>query len=133
LGKALSGHLRPGDVVLLRGELGAGKTALARGIARGLGVTGPVASPTFTLLSCYEGRVPLRHFDLYRLDGDDAFYSAGLEDYLGGGAIAVVEWPERCEGAMPECHLEIALAYGEHENDRVIAVEQKGGFREVWL
>ena len=133
LGQVLAAQLRPGDVLLLRGELGAGKTAFTRGIAAGLGVEGPVASPTFTLLNCHEGRIGLSHFDLYRLDGDDAFYEAGLEDYIGGNAVAVVEWPERCEGAMPLCRLEINICYATEENERNITFTPMGGFREVTL
>lgn len=133
LGRQLGKRLMAGDVLLLRGEMGAGKTVLARGIARGLDIKGPIASPTFTLLNCHEGRFPLYHFDLYRLDGENAFFDAGLEDFVSGAAIAVVEWPERCEGAMPPCHLQVVLAYGKAEDERVITLLPMGGFREVSL
>ena len=133
LGRAIGERLLPGDVVLLRGELGAGKTVLSRGIARGLGIEGVIASPTYTLLHCHEGEPPLHHFDLYRLDGAGAFDGAGLADFLGGDAVSLVEWPERCEAVLPASCLEIAIAYGAEENERVITLLPKGGFREVRL
>lgn len=125
--------LRPGDVVLLSGDLGAGKTVFSRGVARGLGVTGAVASPTFALLNCYSGRLPLHHFDLYRLSGADEFEDAGLADALGGAAVSLIEWPERCPEVMPREHLRIMLSYGANETERVIHFEPMGGFREVML
>lgn len=133
-GKSLAAQLRPGDVLLLRGELGAGKSVFARGIARGLGIEGAVASPTFTLLNCYEGgRLPFFHMDLYRLDDEDAFYEAGLSDVIGGSGVALIEWPERAMGALPECHLDIEIQYGNEVDIRTIAIVPSGGFREVTL
>lgn len=131
VGMSLALQLQPGDVLLLRGELGAGKSVIARGIARGLGIMGPIASPTFTLMQCHQGRLPLHHFDLYRLAGDDELYEAGLIEYIGGEAIAVIEWPERCESTLPTRHLEITIAYGEEECMRIITITPKGGFREM--
>lgn len=133
LGRALAGALRPGDVVFLSGELGAGKSVFARGVARGLGVEDPVTSPTFTLLACHAGRVPLNHFDLYRLEDEEDFEAAGLSDYVGGEAVSVIEWPERCVGALPACHLDVRIAYGEADDERIISITPRGGFREVTL
>ena len=133
LGRSLAAQLRPGDVLLLRGELGAGKTVFARGVARGLGVEGPVSSPTFTLLICHEGRVPFHHFDLYRLAGEDDFFAAGLEDSVVGESVTLMEWPERCPEALPACHLKIGIAYGASECERRITMTPCGGFREVTL
>lgn len=131
-GRSLAVQLRPGDVLLLRGDLGAGKSVFARGVARGLGVEGPISSPTFTLLNCHEGsRMPVHHFDLYRLADADEFYAAGLDDSIGGNAIALVEWPERAEEAMPDCRLEIHIQYGANEDERLITLAPQGGFREV--
>lgn len=131
LGMSLAPQLRPGDVLLLRGELGAGKTALAQGIARGLGVEGPVSSPTFVLLQCHQGRLPLHHFDLYRLDSGDALEEAGLSEYIGGESVSVIEWPERCESALPARHLDISITYSDDEDTRVITFTPQGGFREM--
>jgi tRNA threonylcarbamoyladenosine biosynthesis protein TsaE len=89
--------LIPGILVLLRGELGAGKTCLSGAIARGLGVSADtaVASPTYTLMQEYQGRCPLYHFDLYRLSDPDELMELGFEEYLHGDGVALVEWPER--------------------------------------
>lgn len=102
LGEAAAAVLRPGDVVLVSGELGSGKTTFVRGACRALGVTGPVTSPTFTIGRRYAGRVPISHVDLYRLEGLDDEDPALLADYLEPDAIAFVEWPERAGGGGPE-------------------------------
>ena len=133
LGKRLAECLHEGDILLLTGELGAGKSVLARGVARGLGITGPVSSPTFTLLNCYEGRLVLHHFDLYRLEDADEFYAAGLEEALDFPSVSLIEWPQRCPEAMPSCHLSIDIRYGEAEDTRLITLTPCGGFREVLL
>ena len=110
LGEQLASRLQPGDTVILEGELGAGKSELARGIARGLGVTETVTSPSFTILNVYEsGRCPLYHFDWYRLESEEELYELGMDDYLGGDGVAVVEWAERCPEAIPEKHRRILL------------------------
>jgi tRNA threonylcarbamoyladenosine biosynthesis protein TsaE len=105
--------LRPGDLVLLRGELGAGKTTLVRAVARSLGVEGPVTSPTFTVAQRYRARgVEIAHMDAYRLAGPDAEEAELLADAVGGDAIAFVEWPDAVLGALPEPRLEIELRHG---------------------
>ncbi len=110
LGEQLAKELKAGDVVLLEGELGAGKSELARGVAKGLGVTETVTSPSFTILNVYEsGRVPLYHFDWYRLEDAEELYEMGLDEYLGGDGIALVEWPERCPEAAPEHCMKIRI------------------------
>ena len=131
LGAALARQLLPGDVLILEGDLGAGKSELTRGIARGLGIEGPVASPSFTILNVYEaGRVPLYHFDWYRLSGADELYDMGLDEYLGGDGIAVVEWPSRCPEAVPDRHLLVTITPA-GEDAREIRLTPRGGFRGI--
>lgn len=130
-GTLLANRLQAGDVLLLTGDLGAGKSELTRGIAKGLGVTETVTSPTFTILNVYEsGKIPLYHFDWYRLQDSDELYDMGMDEYLGGDGIAVVEWPERCEDAIPEKHLMIRIDTID-ENTRKITLQPQGGFREI--
>ena len=110
-GRRLAVRLAPGDIVLLSGDLGAGKTALARGILTGLGHAGEVPSPTFTLVQSYElpgVRLPVWHVDLYRLDDPNEVEELGLDEILADGAL-IIEWPERASGRWPEAlHLTLA-------------------------
>lgn len=130
-GRRLAAQLRAGDVVLMTGNLGAGKSELARGIAEGLGVTETVTSPSFTILNVYEsGRVPLYHFDWYRLNSEEELYELGMDEYLGGDGIALVEWPEQLPGAVPEKALLIRLT-DEGGDTRNIEWTGEGGFRPV--
>jgi tRNA threonylcarbamoyladenosine biosynthesis protein TsaE len=113
LGAALGAYLAAGDVVVLRGTLGAGKTVFTQGIGRGLGVREPIISPTFTLMREYHsGRVPLYHVDAYRLAGPAEAHTFGLDEYLYGDGVTVIEWGERVEPLLPDERLEFALAYG---------------------
>ena len=101
LGQRLTAVLFPGAVVAYEGGLGMGKTAFTRGLARGLGYNGRVTSPTFTIVNEYEGgRLPLFHFDMYRLDNADALFDIGWEDYLDRGGVCAVEWSENVEDAL---------------------------------
>ena len=101
LGQRLAALLRPGDVVAFWGDLGAGKTAFTRGLARGLGITEVVTSPTYTLVNEYlSGRMPLFHFDMYRLTASDDLFDIGWEDYLTRGGICAVEWSENVADAL---------------------------------
>jgi len=109
VGARLGELLEAGDVVLLEGELGAGKTVFAQGVARGLGIEDPVTSPTFTLIHEYEGRLPLYHADLYRLAGAADALGIGLEEYLWGDGVTLIEWPDRATGLVPDVHLTVAL------------------------
>lgn len=122
---ALAEMLRAGDTVLLDGDLGAGKSVMARGIARALGVTGAMPSPTFTLLIPYQGRLPVYHFDLYRLADPDEFYAAGLEEFIGGDGVAVVEWPQMAE-LEPRPALKVFIRRGESDDERWIEIENLG-------
>ena len=101
-GEALSNYLEAGTVIALDGDLGAGKTCLTRGIARGMGSDDPVASPTFTIVNEYSGgRLMLFHFDTYRLSGEDDFYASGLDEYFIKDGVCVIEWGGVIEGALP--------------------------------
>ena len=101
LGEKLAKILRPGTVIAYTGDLGAGKTAFTRGLARGLGYAEPVTSPTYTIVNEYlGGRLPLFHFDMYRLRSSDDLWDIGWEDYLDRGGICAVEWSENVEDAM---------------------------------
>lgn len=120
----LAPMLAPGDTVLLTGDLGTGKSVLARGIARGLGVGGPMPSPTFTLMQPYEGAdgAKFYHFDLYRLADPEEYYAAGLDEFIGGDGIAAVEWPEMADLA-PEPALEIHLSRHGGDDGRRIEIQ----------
>ena len=101
VGAALARVLQPGTVIAYRGDLGAGKTAFTRGLARGLGVTERVTSPTYTIVNEYlGGRMPLFHFDMYRLGSEDELFDIGWVDYLARGGVCAVEWSENVWGAM---------------------------------
>jgi len=116
-GAALAGQLEPGDVIALQGDLGAGKTNFAQGLARGLSITEDVNSPTFILANEYSGgRLPLYHIDAYRLENADEARGFGLDDYLNGDGVTVVEWAERVRDALPQDTLWIEFKYlGENE------------------
>ena len=125
LGERIGKLLRAGDVVLLSGELGAGKTVLAQGIGRGLGVGDPIKSSSFVIMNEYEGReLRLYHADLYRLEDPEQVAELALDELASAGVL-VVEWPERAEAELPPEHLRVSLAYGA-ANERAIAVEAHG-------
>ena len=128
LGAELAGRLEPGDVVAFTGDLGAGKTAFVRGLARGLGIPDRVTSPTFTIVNEYEGPIPLFHFDMYRLEDADALFDIGWEDYLSRDGVCAVEWSERVTEALPEDTLWVTLARVPGQDGwRGITVEGGGG------
>jgi tRNA threonylcarbamoyladenosine biosynthesis protein TsaE len=121
LGGRLAQDLGPGDVVLVSGDLGAGKTTLIRGICRALGVSEPVTSPTFTIGQRYRGRLPVSHLDLYRLEGLDGEDPALLDDYVTPDAVALIEWPQAAEPTLERIarRVEIRHAGGD---ERVLAI-----------
>ena len=125
LGAELAGRLRRGDVIAYLGDLGAGKTAFTRGIAKGLGCTGRVTSPTFTIVNEYEGgRLPLFHFDMYRLADSDALFDIGWEDYLDRGGVCAVEWSELVEDALPADTVYVTMTRcPEQDSWRTITIE----------
>ena len=122
---ALAGMLDAGDAMLLEGDLGAGKSVVARGVARALGVEGAMPSPTFTLLIPYEGAKKLYHFDLYRLADPDEFYAAGLDEFIGGDGVALVEWPQMAELSV-EPSLIVRIQRGTGDDDRIIEIDNHG-------
>ncbi|MFN8475961.1 MAG: tRNA (adenosine(37)-N6)-threonylcarbamoyltransferase complex ATPase subunit type 1 TsaE [Anaerolineae bacterium] len=125
-GAAVGERLAAGDVVVLRGQLGAGKTVFTQGIGRGLGVREHVISPTFTLLREHtSGRLPLYHVDAYRLAGAVEAYTFGLDEYLYGDGVTVIEWGERVETLLPEEYLAVDLVYGE-TGQRTITLSARG-------
>ena len=127
LGEKLASLFRPGDIILLIGELGTGKTVLAKGVARGLGVKENILSPTFTLLKEYAGKVPLYHLDAYRLHGAGDLYELGLEEYLEEGVL-LVEWGDRVYEFFKEDFLEVRMDFtgDESRSIRLIAAGDWG-------
>ena len=123
LGQQLGRTLAPGSVVAFRGGLGMGKTAFTRGLARGLGCTGRVTSPTFTIVNEYRGKIPLFHFDMYRLSSEEDLFDIGWEDYLDRGGVCAVEWSENVADAMPEGTVYVTIRRSpEGENARIITI-----------
>lgn len=113
--------LRPGDLIAYRGGMGAGKTTFTAGLARGLGSTAWVSSPTFALVHQYDGPIPLCHFDMFRITTPDDLWSTGFFDYLESGAVLAVEWSENIAEALPEPHITVEFAMGEGDR-RTITV-----------
>lgn len=124
LGEKIGRTLRGGEVLALFGGMGMGKTAFARGLARGLGVTGEVSSPTFALVHEYTGALTMYHFDMYRVTGWDDLYSTGFFDYLESGGVLLIEWSENIENALPENAAKIWVRRGSGENERIFTFER---------
>ncbi|MCI9156437.1 MAG: tRNA (adenosine(37)-N6)-threonylcarbamoyltransferase complex ATPase subunit type 1 TsaE [Lawsonibacter sp.] len=124
LGARLAGKLKPGAVVAFTGDLGAGKTAFTRGLALGLGVTDRVTSPTFTIVNEYEGgRLPLFHFDMYRLGSADELFDIGWEDYLARGGVCAVEWSENVSDALDAGVIQVDIRRGGSDSQRMVSIE----------
>lgn len=124
LGGRLADILRGGEVIAFTGDLGAGKTAFVSGMAAALGVEERVTSPTFTIVNEYEGgRLPLFHFDMYRLGCADELFHIGWEDYLARGGVCAVEWSENVMEAIDDDAICVSILRGEDENSRVITIE----------
>ncbi len=116
----------PGDLVVLAGDLGTGKTAFAQGFARGLGVKEPVTSPAFILVRTYEGRLPLIHLDVYRLDQMQELVDLGIAELLDEGGVTLVEWGDAVTPGLPADFLEVRLDAGESPDDRTLTVRSVG-------
>ena len=121
LGLEIANALEPGDVVALIGDLGTGKTALTKYIAEGLGVKEEISSPTFTIIKEYRsGRIPLYHFDVYRLGSGEELLDIGAEEMLDGDGACVIEWADIVADVLPEDALAIQIEYGENEGERIV-------------
>jgi tRNA threonylcarbamoyladenosine biosynthesis protein TsaE len=127
LGAAVAELCRPGDVILLAGDLGAGKTALVQGVGAAFGIEGPITSPTFVLARQYEGRFVLHHLDVYRLDQLDEVYDIGLPEMLDDGAVVVIEWGDAIATALPAEFLEVTLTLGDDDDERRLVFRSVGG------
>lgn len=118
LAGALSSLVVPGDLILLAGELGAGKTAFAQGFGAGLGVEDQITSPTFTLARHYEGRIAMHHVDVYRLERFSEMQDVGIAELLESDGVLLIEWGDAIAPALPADYLEIRLTYGDGDDDR---------------
>ena len=127
VGGAVSTLARPGDLLLLAGELGAGKTAFVQGFGGGLGITEPITSPTFVLARDYDdGRLPLHHLDVYRLDHMNEVYDIGLPEILDDAGVTLIEWGDAIMPSLPSDFLEVRLTFGADDDERTILVRALG-------
>ena len=130
IAKAFAKELKGGDVVCLNGDLGTGKTAFVQGLVKALGFSEPISSPTFTVINCYEGgRMPIYHFDVYRIEDCDEMYEIGYEEYVYGDGLTLIEWSEKISDILPHDRYEITIEknYDKHEDFRQINIERIGG------
>ena len=121
--EGLAKNLSGGTVIAFFGGLGAGKTSFTRGLARGMGVTADVSSPTFAIVNDYGGKPPLVHFDMYKVESWDDLYSSGFFDFYEAGGILSVEWSENIENALPENTVRVTIQRGENDNQRIITID----------
>jgi tRNA threonylcarbamoyladenosine biosynthesis protein TsaE len=133
LGEQLGKLLAPGNVVTLSGELGAGKSRLAQGVAYGLGLERaiPVTSPTFTILNEYQGRCPLHHFDFYRFLPGENLRDLGFEEQFAGAGVCLVEWPERLAGELSPDYLEIRMQVKDDEHREITVTPHGAGYEQI--
>ena len=123
LGEEFAKSLKPGTVVALRGEMGAGKTVFVRGVAKGLGIDARVTSPTYTIVNEYNTTPPMFHFDLYRLGSADELFEIGFDDYLARGGICLIEWFENAEDEYSP-DIVVNIVYREEEGTRSIDIQE---------
>ncbi len=128
----LAKSLKGGEVIAMYGDLGAGKTAFVRGLARALGIEGHITSPTFTIMNAYNGRLPLYHFDVYRIADPDEMYEIGYDEYIGSDGVCVIEWAELIEDILPDEYIKINIKKDSEKGDdyREITIENAGLSKE---
>ena len=128
IAKEIADTLKGGEFIAMYGDLGAGKTAFVQGIAKALGITNHITSPTFTILNEYEGRFPLYHFDVYRIIDPDEMYEIGYDDYINSDGICIIEWAELIEDLFPQKYFKITILQDESKgyDYRRIILEEKG-------
>ena len=126
LAAEIAGLATPGDLLVLAGDLGTGKTAFAQGFARGLGVEEPVTSPAFILVRTYDGRLPMVHLDVYRLDTMQELVDLGIAELLDDGAVTLVEWGDAVTPGLPSDFLEVRLEPGPAADDRLLTIRSVG-------
>jgi len=129
-GQCLAKVLGPSQVVCLAGDLGAGKTLLVQGLAKALGITDTVTSPTFTILNVYEASFPIYHFDLYRLDHAEELFDIGFYEYTEGCGLSIIEWPDKFPDELPDEYLWVDVKNGDTINDRMLQVSARGACYE---
>ena len=125
-GYRLAQSVQPGQIYCLNGDLGVGKTAFVQGLAKGLGIDEPITSPTFTIVNEYSGRLPLYHFDVYRIADSDEMYEIGYEEYVYGDGVSVIEWPQLIDDILPEKRYDVTISkdYSRHDNYRKIEIQK---------
>lgn len=125
LGVRIGTQLKPGDIVVMNGDLGAGKTHLTKGIAEGLEVSDYITSPTFTIVNEYSGRLPLYHFDVYRIEDIHEMYEIGFEEYIYGRGVSIIEWGDMIRELLPEEVIDIRISKLK-DDERKIIIDDKG-------
>lgn len=126
IAKAFARELSAGDVVCLNGDLGAGKTAFVSGLVKAFSVKDSISSPTFTIVNCYDGTIPVYHFDVYRINDSDEMFDLGFEEYLYGNGITIIEWSENICDILPDNRYEVLITkdYEKHEDYRRIEINK---------